>query len=202
MQSCLNPCTCEVQASYNFWVYVWGCKRLFSVRYSFPNIFAKERGERTFFIFHCYQPVVLSFCLHSIFSSYSWFSHHSVTEYETSTFMKEIKVSKKSLMFFWYGNGGWCLNWFCFFYFFSLAAKNLRVKADKTALRLSHLPECGRKHESRINCFSQNRVSFLALYGLRTKLKGRWGFPPSTSASWISGRLTKLGIPPAPLWMK
>lgn len=78
-----------------------------------------------------------------------------MTEYETSTTAKEIKVSKKSLVLFGMEMEGLCLSFFFLFFFLSLAAKNLRVKADKTALRLSHLPKCGRKHESRINCFFQ-----------------------------------------------
>lgn len=81
-------------------------------------------------------------------------------------------------------------------FFLSFAAKNSRVKADKTALRLSHLPKCGRKHESRINCFSQNRKTFLVVFGLGTKLKGRRGFPPPTSASWIAGS-SETGNPPS-----
>ena len=82
---------------------------------------------------------------------------------------------------------------FFFFFFLSLAAKNSRVKADKTALRLSHLPKCGRKHESRINCFSQNRKTSLALFGLGTKPKGRWGFlPPHPLLGWLGAQ--KLGI--------
>lgn len=95
-----------------------------------------------------------------------------MTEYETSTATKEIKVSKTSLVLF-----GMEMGWLCLFEFLGFAAKNSRIKADKTALRLSHLPKCGRKHKSRINCFSQNRKTFMVLFGLGTKLKSRWDFP-------------------------
>lgn len=86
-----------------------------------------------------------------------------MTEKETGATTKEIKVSKKSLVLFGMEMGGLCSFEFYFFLFLSVAAKNARVKTDKTALRLSHLPKCGRKHEFRINCFSQNRFFWFYL---------------------------------------
>lgn len=150
-------------------------ERLFYVRHVFFSTYLlkKKRREKEHMLIASSLSVilVLSFCCGTIFSSYSRFSHHSVTEYETNTATKEIKVSKTSLVFF-----GMEMEWLCLFEFLSFAAKNSRVKADKTALRLSHLPKCGRKHKSRINCFSQNRKTFMVLFGPGTKPKGRWDF--------------------------
>lgn len=141
---------------------MYGDVRLLHVRHVFFSSFLLKTGcggKNIRLLLRCYQWVSFKFLCRRIFSSYSWFSHHSVTEKETGATTKEIKVSKKSLVLFGMEMGGLCSFEFYFFLFLSVAAKNARVKTDKTALRLSHLPKCGRKHESRINCFSQNRFS-------------------------------------------
>lgn len=161
---------------YTFWSQLgshgWGRERLSRVRWLFFWIgWLRGQGAREHApIASVLSELVLSFCLCNVFFSYSSFFSPLCYRLWDRHQAKEIKASVRACCSLVWKFGGYaslsfvfvCPNFFLSF-IFNLAAKNSRVKADKSVWRLSYLPKCGRKHESKMNCFSQNGLFWLDL---------------------------------------